>query len=351
MKRSDSAKSSSGTSCRALPFGLSLLAFAACSGSGGSSVGSAGVGGGDFLVLKTDPVNGATIFLNDPVNIDFTSKVDLDSATLSTITFQSLDQQNQPISELVVGNFTLATSPGDTEPGRRLQFVPRFASNNAFTDGGFKSGRSYLVQLVGGVANNNTVLRDVNGKALGQPMTFEFATREGTQPAQLFRNPKSGGPLRTALEVSTSDNLDAVPLGLFGAPPLEIRLSFDQALNPSDVNVPVNLDTDPLVREQSNRGRIFLEYDYPQLGANTWIPASVELERNDLSGATVALRPLGVLPNNASIRVIVEQTLEDIAGENNLANPAYDRVFGTLKTESAYEQQWNGIAEDFNVAS
>ena len=351
MKRSDSAKSSSGTSCRALPFGLSLLAFAACSGSGGSSVGSAGVGGGDFLVLKTDPVNGATIFLNDPVNIDFTSKVDLDSATLSTMTFQSLDQQNQPISELVVGNFTLATSPGDTEPGRRLQFVPRFASNNAFTDGGFKSGRSYLVQLVGGVANNNTVLRDVNGKALGQPMTFEFATREGTQPAQLFRNPKSGGPLRTALEVSTSDNLDAVPLGLFGAPPLEIRLSFDQALNPSDVNVPVNLDTDPLVREQSNRGRIFLEYDDPQLGANTWIPASVELERNDLSGATVALRPLGVLPNNASIRVIVEQTLEDIAGENNLANPAYDRVFGTLKTESAYEQQWNGIAEDFNVAS
>ncbi len=346
MKRSEPASSA----FFSLPLGLSLLALAACGGSGGAPIGSGGIGG-DFVVLKTEPVNGATIFLNDPISIDFSNQVDPDSASLTTMTFQALDPQNQPISELVVGNFVVGTSPGDSEPGRRLQFVPRFATNNSYTNGGFKAGRSYLVQLVGGEANNNTVLRDTNGRALELPMTFQFSTREGTQTTQLFRNPLPGGPRRTGMSISTAAGLEDVPLGLFGTPPLEVRLEFDQALNPNDLNVPVSLDVDPLVRSISNRGRVFLEYDDPELGTDTWIPASVELERNDLSGATLALRPLGVLPNNATIRVIVEQTVEDISGENNLANPAFNRVFGDFSTDTAYEQQWNGIAEDFGATS
>lgn len=352
MKRSDSASSSLVSSIGVIPFSLSLLAFAACSGSGGGSVGGVGPSsGGDFAVLKTDPVNGATVFLNDAINIDFTTKVDIDSATLLTMTFQALDQQGLPVSELVVGNFAVGTSPGDSEPGRRLQFVPRFAGNNAYSDGGFKAGRSYLVQLVGGEANNNTVLRDTSGRALELPMTFQFLTRDGTQPTQLFRNPKAGGPARTGMSVSTAASLDSVPLGLFGAPPLEVNLDFDQALNPNNINVPTSLDINPLARDISNRGRIFLEYDDPVLGLDTWIPATVELERNDLTGATMTLRPAGVLPNNATIRVIVEQSLEDISGENNLSNPAFNRVFGSFKTDSSYAQQWNGIAEDFSVSA
>ncbi len=352
MKRSDSASLSRANPIGVIPFALSLLAFAACSGSSGGSVGGAGTNTtGDFVVLKTDPVNGATIFLNDPVNIDFTTRIDIDSATLSTMTFQALDQQGLPVSELVVGNFSIGTSPGDTAPGRRLQFVPRFASNNAYTNGGFKAGRSYLVQLVGGAANNNTVLRDTSGRALSQPMTFQFSTRDGTQPTQLFRNPKAGGPTRTGLAVTTATSLESVPLGLFGAPPLEVRLDFDQALNPNDVNLPTSLNIDPTVRDISNRGRVYLEYDDPDLGPDTWIPATVEIERNDLTGATLALRPAGVLPNNATVRVIVEQTLEDISGENNLSNPAFQRIFGTFKTDSSYAQQWNGIAEDFSASS
>ena len=352
MKRFESASLSRANPFGVIPFGLCLLAFAACSGSGsGSGGGSNANNGGDFVVLKTDPVNGATIFLNDAVNIDFTSAIDLNSATLSTMTFQALNSQGIPVSELVVGNFTIGTTPGDTEPGRRLQFVPRFASNNAYTNGGFKAGRSYLVQLVGGQANNNNVLRDTSGRALSEPMTFQFTTREGTQPAQLFRNPRSGGPLRSGLSITTATSLEDVPLGLFGAPPLEITLDFNQALNPSDVNIPVSLDVDPLFRDISERGRIFLEYDDPDLGNNTWIPAAVEIERNNLSGSTILLQPVGVLPNNATIRIIVENTLEDISGENNLANPSFDRVFGTFKTSDSYGQQWNGIAENFSVVS
>ena len=343
MKRTAPAASS-----LALPIGLCALALSACGG-GGSPTG--GAGGGDFQVVRTSPVNGGTVFLNDPISIDFTTPVDIDSATLNTMTFQALNQQGDPISELVTGTFTVGRAAGDTEAGRQLQFVPRFPTNDDFTDGGFKAGRTYLVRLIGGSANNNQVLRDQNGRALNQPITFQFTTREGTQPAQLFRDPKSGGPVRTGLSVTTATDLNAVPLGLFGSPPLEVRLDFDQALNPNTTNVPVAFDVDPLVRDINDRGRVYLEYDDPEFGPNTWIPADVELESNNLAGSTLVLRPAGVLPNNANVRVIVEQTLEDISGENNLTNLAFDRVFGTFSTSQAYEQQWNGIAEDFTNTS
>ena len=159
MKRSDSA--SPLRPGRALGLTLLVLAplagFSACGG-GGGTVGQAGTGNnatGDFAVLRTKPVNGETIFLNDPINIDFTTPVDIDTATLSSMTFQALDQQGSPVSELVVGEFNVTTSPGDDTPGRRLQFVPRFPTNNAYTNGGFKAGRQYLVQLVGGSNNSN----------------------------------------------------------------------------------------------------------------------------------------------------------------------------------------------------
>ncbi|MCC7396259.1 MAG: Ig-like domain-containing protein [Planctomycetes bacterium] len=323
-----------------------LSALGACSSGGNSAVGETKTGG-DFVVLKTDPTTGATIYLNDPISLDFSNAVDIDSASLTTMSFQALDQLGDPTQELVTGSFFIGTATGDTTPGRRLQFVPRFATNNTYDDGGFKSGRTYLVQLIGGSSANGTVLRDTKGKALAQPITFTFSTREGTTPAQLFRNPKTGGPVKQGLEVSTASSLNNVPLGLFGAPPIEVRLQFDQALNPNDFNVPVNFDTNPLVRDINDRGRVFLEYDDPEYGTNTWIPTDAELERNDLTGATLVLRPVGVLPNNATIRVIVEPTLEDISGESNQGNLSYDRIFATFTTEPAYGQQWNGIVENF----
>ncbi len=327
-----------------------VAALTACSGSGGGTTGELST---RFSALKTDPVNGATIFLNDPISIDFSTNVDIDSAGLTTVTFQALDQLGVPVQdELVTGSFSTDRSPGDLVAGRRLLFVPTFPTNNDFSNGGFRSGRTYLVRLVGG-EGETTVLRNTDGRALESPVTFSFGTREGTQPAQLFRNPKSGGPTRTGFEVSTASDLGDVPLGLFGAPPLEVRLHFDQALNPNDTNVPVNVVTNPLYRNENLRGRIYLEYKDPvyDVGIDdyTWIPADVEIERNSLEGCTVVLRPLGVLPNNATIRAIVEATVEDISGESNVATPGYNQVFGTFRTSSAFAQQWNGIVDDFNA--
>ena len=116
--------------------------------------------GGDLVLMGTEPVNGGTIFLNDPIALDFSNEIDIDSASLTTVQFLALDLSGQPSQDLVTGNFLLGTSPGDAAPGRRLLFVPRLPTNNTFSNGGFKSGRTYLCQLVGGSAHNQTVLRD-----------------------------------------------------------------------------------------------------------------------------------------------------------------------------------------------
>ena len=337
-----------------LPWRCAILAaLAACSSGGGG--GGEGNAGGDFVALRTEPTNGNRVFLNDPISVDFSNPVDLDSANLTTMSFQALDQSGAPTTEAVSGKFVLAKAAGDDSIGRRLQFVPRIATDDSYSNGGLRAGRTYLVRLVQGTALNGTVLRDRDSQRLAQPTSFSFTTSDGTQAAQLYRNPKPGGPARVKVEITNAASHDDVPLNLFGAPPIEVRLFFDQALNPASTNVPVALDTDPLVRNEANRGRIWLEYKDPVLDPGgdeyTWIPADVELETNDLSGSVVVLRPVGVLPNNAAVRIIVENTLEDVSGESNIGILGYNRVVQEFQTSRSYESQWNGIVEGFESTS
>ncbi|MBL9079832.1 MAG: hypothetical protein JNL08_20205 [Planctomycetes bacterium] len=323
-----------------------LFVIAGCSS--GGDTGSLKTGG-DFVVLRTEPAQNGTLFLNEPISIDFSTPVDLDTVDLQTFTFLVLDQLGNELAEPPAGSFRLATSPGDTEVGRRLQFVPRLPTNDSFTNGGFRPGRTYVVQLVGGDRVNGTVLRDTRGRGLELPQSFTFKTADSTSLDQLFRNTVGGGPRRTSLTITPTPDASGVVLNKLGTPPVEIRLGFDQALNPNSSNVPVAIPIDPTTRDENNKGRIYLEYDDPGVVSSTkrWIPAVVELEENTFSGSTVLMRPLGVLPNNAEIRVIVDLALEDISGESNLSNPAYNPTFGSFRTRRSYEQQFDALVEEF----
>lgn len=329
---------------------LSLAALASlvgCSGSGGGATGTVKTGG-DFLVLKSEPSDNGRLYLNDAIELDFSNEVDLNSVNLNTFTIQVLDQVGNTVAEPVAGLFSLATSPGDTSSGRRLRFTPRLPTNDLYTNGGFRPGRTYVVQLVGGDRVSGTVLLDKGGRALERPQSFRFSTSSGTSPSELFRNTVAGGPRRIAVQVTPSVDNDLVALSKIGGPPVEVRITFDQPLNPASSNVPTAVDTNPLTRSSADRGRIFLEYDDFVFGQRVWIPADVELESNTLLGSTVVLRPLGVLPNNATIRVIVESQLEDISGESNVPNSvAYERIVGTFRTQRAYESQFACLVADF----
>jgi len=331
---------------------LAALVLAGCSGGGGEAPGSSRQTGGDFLVLETEPQNNGRLFLNEAIRLDFSNPVDVNTADLNTVGFTVLDQNGTATSEQPVGTFRVTRSPGDEAVGRRLEFVPAFPTNNSFDNGGFRPGRTYLMQLVGGDQRNGTVLRDLNGKGLSVPQTLRFSTADGTTPTQLFRDVVAGGPARAGFAVSPPLVSGESTLNLIGQADLEVRLTFNQPLNPSSANVPVDLDTDPLLRNQVQKGRIYMEYDDPDpaIGRNRWIPASVELEVNDLDRAVVVLRPVGVLPNNALIRVRVENTLEDISGESNVANAAFDPNFATFRTNSSYDVQFDAVVAEFDDA-
>ena len=319
----------------------------ACSGGGGSG----GVPGtsGDFLVMRTTPPNNGRLFLNEEIRIDFTNEIDIGSADLNTMAFQVFDLNGNALSEAAAGTFSIGTAAGDDEPGRQLVFTPRFPTDNAYSNGGFKPAREYIVQLVGGNTHNQTVLRDRQGRALAQPLSFRFQTVSGTTPAQLFSDTLPGGPKKVSFEVTPSDP-DGVALNKFGLEGVEVRLGFDQPLNPADTNVPVNVSPDPLLRDSTFQGQIFLEYDEPG-NPNLWIPATVDLEVNRREGSILVMRPIGILPNNAIVRVIVERTVQDMSGASNVSDGAYERVFGTFTTKAAFEPQYDAIVENFDSES
>lgn len=328
-------------------FLLAMAAMAASCSGGSSDTGS--VFSGTFDVLSTEPLNGGRLFLNDPIRFDFSTPVDVRSATLNTVSFSVLDLNGQPVSEQPTGRFELAKRPGDNEIGRRLLFVPTLPDNDTYDNGGFRPGRTYLVRLVGGDPRNDSVLKSTTGKGLSNPQTFRFSTADGTTPTQLFRNLQAGGPRVLSTVITPAPEGGVVTLNKFGAPPVEVRVNFDQALNPSSTNLPTSIDTDPRVRSSVNPGRVFLEYDDYGTGnpVATWIPADVELESNGISGSTLVLRPLGVLPNNATIRVVVQGATEDISGESNVGNAAYQPVRFTFRTQASYDPQFDALVENF----
>ncbi len=308
-----------------------------------------------FVAIASQPASGGTAFLNDTIGIDFTNPVDLSTANLNTVVFDVFDLQGNQLAEVPSGTFRLGRAPGEPSPGRRLLFEPTLPTNNGYTNGGFRPDRRYVVRLAAAGTSGPT-LRDVHGRALAAPFSFDFTTPGGTFAPTLFRNPAPGGPARVGFHVtsSTRDNSDGIAYLNKGAQtPVTITLEFDQALNPQTTNVPTAIELDPTKRGIAGRGRVYLEYDDPDplVGASAWIPAAVELTENNARGAVLQLRPLGVLPNRAEIRVIVEATLEDISGESNIISPAYDRVFARFPTLETTAPQFDAILDQFDTAA
>lgn len=311
----------------------SVLLFA-CGGSSSGSTGLAGAGGA-FYVIDTVPKNNGTVFLNQTIALEFTQEVDLTSVDLNSWSFVARDPgTGNPLGEAVVGEFRYQVTEGVTNR-RVVEFLPTFPSNNLYDNGGFKPGRRYDVELNAGSLRGAPALRSLGGQLLNRGAAFVFFTPEGTTPQQLFIDIRSGGPNRVALspEGTTED------LNFFIAPNDPIRLVFNQPLNPASSNF--------------NTERIFLEYFDPDASFGTppnmtRIPAVLELVTNLPTRAEATLTPVGVLPSFAEIFVIVEAALEDIAGESNVADPAFKRVFGSFKTVAAFPFQYDAIVESFD---
>lgn len=333
-----------------------LVAGACSGGSGGATNGTVKTGG-DLLVLKTEPQDNGRLFLNEPIRVDFTNPIDIASVDLNSFTFLVSDLAGNVLQEPPFGEFRVTTSPGDSDAGRRLEFVPTFPTSDSYGDGGFKPGRRYTVQIIGGDVRGGAVIRDTAGKTVRNAVAFTFTTATGVSPSSLFRDTQAGGPRQHRDAQGRLDGFSVLPggssaaaLSLANQPPVEVRLRFDQPLNPASTNVPRNVDPNPTKRDLGKRGRVYLEYDDPDplKGKNVWIPATLSMASNTLEGSELVLRPVGVFPNNATVRVIVDNTLEDISGESNANDASYNRVFATFQTDASYQPQFDAIVNTFD---
>jgi hypothetical protein len=235
--------------------------------------------------------------LNDPITVSFSTALDLDSVNPSTFVLDEFDAAGQPTLVAVAGSYRLANN------GTMLWFQPDLATDGTYANGGLRTGRSYRVHVTDS-------LHDVTGQRLVTDLTFTFQTRTGFGPAALFRDRTLFGPARRDFTVPSDPA--AVPVA-------ELRLTFDQPLDPAPDNFV---------------GTIWLAYQDPTAPIGTlWIfPTILELERNTDLDAEVVLRPLGILPNATTFHVFVAPTLRDLAGQDNSQTPDYDALFGTFST-------------------
>ena len=322
--------------------GVAGLLLSACSGGGSGDQ----PGGGAFLLLKTQPANNGRIFLNQNLAMTFTNPIDLDTVNFNSIAFSVFDLSGKPLTEQVVGTFGIGRNENGDKDDKVLEFRPRLPSNDSYTNGGFKPGRTYVVSFVGSANRAAPTVRDAKGRVLSKASpikSLRFRTASGTTPRELFLDTQIGGPRVVSTTVGPKVG-NRVALNYLGGVPVEVKIRFNQPLNPASTNVPLRQDRDPLNHQIRNKGRIYMEYDDPEFGKRQWIRAAVEMPDNDSSGATVVLRPDGVLPNNAEIRVIVEADLEDISGESNVKDSSYNPVIFTFKTEEAFNSQFDAIS-------
>jgi hypothetical protein len=333
---------------------LGAVTAAGCS-RGSGSVAPGPDPGGEFFVLATDPPAEAQIYLNDSVFVTFTRDVDLATADLNALNFTVFDANGVALQEQPRGTFAVRSALGGAAGNRRvLEFRPTFPTDDDYRNGGWRAGRRYLLQIAQGDRRRNTVLKDTSGRSLDAPFTLAFRTVAGETPSQLFRDAAVGGPRFVAARVTPSTD-GVVHSGKKGVRPVEVRVTFDQPLNPTSANVPVRIDVsparvDPHAIEPAARGRVFLEYDDPQFGPSIWIPALAAFEQNDNTGATLVLTPTGVLPNDALVRVIVEPTLEDLSGESNRNDASHVRAVASFRTEAARAPQFDALVETFTSA-
>ena len=330
---------------------LATLAFSSC-GSGGGS-GDAGITGGSFVVVKTEPANNGQIFLNQTVKMFMSNPIDLSTASFNSVVFTVTDLSDNPVPDTVLGKFQYGRDENGVVQNNILEFQPRLPTNDTFTDGGFKPGRIYRISLVSDTNRVAPTLRDQRGQSLSASspiQTMIFRTASGKTPQELFLDVLSGGPRVTGVDISPTQEVNGqtyVTINRLGELPVEVKLDFNQPLNPSSANIPLRQDPDPLLFAFREKGRIFLEYDETRQGENIWIPAQVEVLRNDAAGASIVLRPDAVLPNNATVRVIVEADFQDISGESNVKDASYVRQITTFRTLEAFEPMFDSVLLSF----
>jgi hypothetical protein len=265
---------------------------------------------------------GAPVFLDAPLRVTFAAAIDPAADIASAVELLAI--AGPGVGEPVRGTWRIT--------GRVLEFVPELAHEEPVgTRGGLQPGTRYELRVRGDGQPDG--LRAADGRPVVST-TFAFETRPGQGPAQLFGHNPAGGPRLVAADVEPQDAAGDWRLGRAFVPST-MRLRFDQPLHPAAV--------------QASPSPLRLTWDDPVYGAGTDVDVDVELVQNNTEGATVVLRPRGVLPSRAEVRLVVAPTLRDLFGEHNVGT--FVEPLRTFRTEADDAPRSEALVFDFASAA
>lgn len=292
-----------------------------CGGSGGTMAAAPPTGRID---------NQSLVALDEPIVLRFDRPFDPATVAEVTLTIEAL--VGPGVGSPVLGEWQMLSGLQGGFDG--IAFVPALPEPGPQpTRGGLCPATGYALRVLGGDVLG--ALRFADGSRLPGTGEFRFTTRSGSSAAQLFRSARPGGPRVTNLTAAPLDAEGLLRLGRLGDH-TEIRIRFDQPLDPRESNLPPAYSTATPVR---------VRYDDPEHGPAVEVPVACFLERNAVDGAELIVRPLGVLPSAAALRVSIEPTLRDLFGEIRGAGEPTE--VATWHTEPALAPQWDAITLDF----
>ncbi len=319
---------------RQRPASLALVALglvvplAGCSGGDGvtSSDGFGGTPSPAFEVSSSTMDDSATWPLNREILVGFSQDIDFSTVSLSSI--RIVDESGVPVA----GTLSQASS-------RFVRFQPQCPTGDYAEGAGLQPGQAYQLRIASTSddATGPSILSTA-GEALESGLNLRFQTPSSADRSELFDDPVEGPPQvniessyvelggdHENVEFFRFDPADQqgeiaseVPLNLYSDPSQQVAIvvAFDQPILASATNV--------------SEGRIELEHYHGPTGEWRVVPSVVEVESNcSTTGATVRLRPLGVLPQGSTMRAVVRAGFEDLSGQRT---PTAQTSFAVFQT-------------------
>lgn len=334
MKTSSLFNSSKAALATTSALACGALFLAGCGGGGGGSSGPAGQGG--FQITDISVSSGSVWKINRPISFTFNVPVDFSTVNLNTINIT--DSNGLPVT----GEFTL-------DAPTVVTFQPTCPTEPDLSDAGFKPGGvSYTIRVLGSDSGASLTVKSNSGGGLTNSQTLSFVTPNSLLPAQIFVDGVIGPPSPVIHTTTSLPDAPGTYLELGGDTNNRVYFEFNSLTQsfttPSDI--PLNLYSD-----DATKVAVYLEINQPvnpdddnisseRLRVQTFdsttgdwrnVSTIVELLANcTTSGATIRIRPLGLLPQSTLLRVVITSSFEDIVGERNLLD--VDQ-FGQFTTE------------------
>ncbi|MDP6408618.1 MAG: hypothetical protein QGI46_04495 [Planctomycetota bacterium] len=328
------------TSAAAL--GTGLLAIGCSGGSLDADEAAAGL----FTLQSVSVAEGQTWQINRPITFTFSHAVDFDSVNMNTISIAQVS------GGPAVGTYTV--DPADP---RKVTFQPTCPTAGDFSDAGLiPGGIDYRISVPEDGNGAGTVL-SAGGSVLRDGHTMSFFTPVSEILTDLFLDPQTGPPaplegyvdadgivqgtrletgggsaiLPFVIDPTGEGNLGVfeIPLNLYSDTEsrVEVLVEVNQPVSPTDENI--------------SQDRLQIQFEE---ATGSWVtfPTRVSLDANCTeTGAVLRLTPLGVLPQNRNLRVIVKPEFEDLVGDRNIL-PLED--FAVMKSSTFTE---GGEAVDY----